>query len=817
MIGLTNSAVLLHLAGLEHPAGLERITLGLDGVLFAVGIVATFLAWQLLSPRIGHRVAFACGGLILLSLVHFTETAGDLTTYLTGDLAEIVHRILVLVGFLWLLLGLWQVAREMLRQTEEKDALIAELEAAKYRYAQLASVIEATTDFVGTADVDGNALYVNAAGRRMVGVPEDEDISRTRIADYHPPWAATLVAGEGVPAALRDGVWAGETALLSRDGREIPVSQLVIAHKNAAGDLEFLSTIARDITERKQFERRLMELVSILEATPDWVVTTDVEGTLSYANRAARTFLGVPASAGADALVGVSVLGSMPAWAVDLLATEGLPRALLQGSWTGETALLSPAGREIPTSHAMIVHRNAEGTVQFVSSIVRDISLQKQLEADLRHQAFHDPLTGLANRTRFIERLDHALVRARRTGDGVALLFCDLDHFKSVNDSHGHTLGDQLLIKVGEQLASLVREGDTVARLGGDEFAILLEGDTDAPYAEASAQQLIEAFRAPFAVDGRDVFAHASVGVALATGGEDAAELLRRADLAMYTAKANGKNRFEVFDEGVQSAMGERLKLFDDLQGAVERQEFVLHYQPTISIGTGEVLGVEALVRWQHPERGLIPPLAFIPIAEESGVIVPLGRWILAEACRQLTIWQQTRPGSSMQSVAVNVSARQIHDPGFVQDVAAALVQSGLDAQCLTLEITESATMQDANMTIAVLGELKKLGVRLAIDDFGTGYSSLSYLRQFPFDVLKIDKSFVDAMGAGDTKLTSAIVNIAKSLGLEIVAEGVEQRGQLDRLRTLDCDIAQGYYFSEPITADQIDALLNMKTAADAA
>jgi diguanylate cyclase (GGDEF)-like protein/PAS domain S-box-containing protein len=817
MVVLLNSKLLLHLGNLTTPAGLERVTLSLDGVLFAVGLAATFLAWQLLSPRIGNRVTFACGGLILLSLVHFTETAGDLTTYLVGDPAEIVHRVLVLVGFLWLLLGLWRVAQEMLRQAAEKDALIDELQAAKYRYAQLASVIEATTDFVGTAAMDGTVLYVNAAGRRMIGVAEDEDLSRTRISAYHPPWAAALVETEGVSAALRDGVWLGETALLSRDGREIPVSQLVIAHRNARGEPEFLSTMARDISERKQSERRLLELVSILEATPDWVVTTDVEGNVSYANRAARAFLGVPAEHDKDELTGVSVLGAMPVWAIDLLTTDGLPRALLHGTWTGETALLSADGREIPTSYALIVHRNPDGTVQFVSGIARDISLQKQLEADLRYQAFHDPLTGLANRTRFIDRLDHALVRARRTGDTVALLFVDLDQFKSVNDSHGHALGDQLLIKVGEQFASLIREGDTVARLGGDEFAILLDGGTDASDASAAAQRLIESLRVPFGIDGREVFAHASVGVALASGPEDGAELLRRADLAMYTAKANGKNRFEVFDESVQSAMGERLKLFDDLQGAVERHEFVLHYQPTISIDTGEILGVEALVRWQHPARGLIPPLSFIPIAEESGVIVPLGRWILGEACRQLTAWQRSRPDSSMQSVAVNVSARQIHDPGFVQDVAAVLAQSGLDPQCLTLEITESATMQDANTTIAVLSELKKLGVRLAIDDFGTGYSSLSYLRQFPFDVLKIDKSFVDAVGAGDVKLTSAIVNIAKSLDLEIVAEGVEQRRQLDSLRNLDCDIAQGYYFSEPITADQIDALLSKTSAADAA
>lgn len=553
----------------------------------------------------------------------------------------------------------------------------------------------------------------------------------------------------------------------------------------------------------------LARLVSILEATPDVVVTTDLQGTPSYVNRSGRILFGLSMDAEAIAASHLNLFDHVPAWVTDLIQTEALPEALRKGTWTGEAAVVASDGREVPTSHAVVVHRGGDGLVQFVSHVARDISVRKQLESDLRQQAFHDALTGLANRARFIDRLEHALVRARRTADTVAVLFIDLDQFKSVNDSHGHALGDQLLAKVGELLSTLVRQGDTVARLGGDEFAVLLDGSVDSGTAEAAARRFVEALRTPFAVEGREVFAHASIGVALASGSESGGELLRRADLAMYTAKANGKNRFEVFDQGVQRAMGARLRLLNELEGAVERDEFVLHYQPTVSIHSGEMVGIEALVRWKHPQRGLIPPATFIPLAEESGAIVPLGRWVLAEACRQFKVWQQRHPASRMQFVAVNVSARQIHDTGFVRDVAAVLEQSGVHPDCLTLEITESATMREVKTTVRVLKELKQLGVRLAIDDFGTGYSSLSYLRQFPFDVLKIDKSFVEAAGDGELKLTSAIVSIARSLELEIVAEGVEQRRQLDSLRALECDVVQGYYFSRPVPAGEIDELLD--------
>ena len=508
------------------------------------------------------------------------------------------------------------------------------------------------------------------------------------------------------------------------------------------------------------------------------------------------------------------VLKAAPMSERNVIVNKALHGAARDGSWTGESAMISAEGREIPVSLTFVAHRDPSGEIQFVAIMARDMSAQRQLQDELRHQAFHDPLTGLSNRARFIDRLDHALIRARRTAEQVALLFVDLDEFKAVNDSHGHDVGDALLVAVGRRISEMLREGDTVARLGGDEFALLLDGSIDRDHAENIAERLVEAMRVPFEIDGRHVMMRASAGVALSTGSETGNELLRRADLAMYTSKAEGKNRTTTYDLGIQNVMGSRLQLMSELEGAVDRNEFILHFQPTFNIATGAMTGAEALVRWQHPDRGLIAPLTFIPLAEESGVINELGHWVLLHACEQLAEWR--RMGSRDMTVAVNVAARQLQQSGFADTVHSALRRFDLAPGSLTIEITESATMRDTEATIRVLTELKAIGVRLAIDDFGTGYSSLSYLRQFPFDTLKIDKSFVDTITTSSSKLTSAIVAIAKGLELEIVAEGVEEQDQLAVLRSLACDTAQGYLFSRPVPASEISALLR-QTQSDAA
>ena len=568
----------------------------------------------------------------------------------------------------------------------------------------------------------------------------------------------------------------------------------------------------RDAARRESDERlrplqsRLRELATVIRATPDLVVTLDATGKVKYVNRAMCSLLALPDADDGAAVALSDLLAILPASDRDTILTEALHAAARDGSWTGDSAVMSADGEEIPTSLSIVVHRDAGGAIEFVSITARDMSAQKQLEGELRRQAFHDALTGLSNRARFIDRLEHALVRARRTVEQVAVIFVDLDNFKAVNDSHGHDIGDALLVEVGARMEESLREGDTLARLGGDEFALLLDGAIDRDHAENVAGRVVEAMRAPFAIAGIQVVIYASAGIALSFGGETASELLRRADLAMYTSKADGKNRITTFDPGIQSVMGSRLQLMNELQGAVERREFVLHYQPTVDVATGRITGAEALVRWQHPSRGLMQPLTFIPLAEESGVINELGHWVLLEACEQLAEWK--RMGSPDMTVAVNVAARQLQQPDFVDTVRGALDRFHLDRGSLTIELTESATVRDVRTTLRVLTKLKALGVRLAIDDFGTGYSSLSYLRQFPFDVLKIDKSFVDTITTSSSRLTSAIAGIAKSLELEIVAEGVEEPDQLAVLRSLACNTAQGFLFSPPVPAGEISALL---------
>ncbi|MGH9086168.1 MAG: putative bifunctional diguanylate cyclase/phosphodiesterase [Acidimicrobiales bacterium] len=442
----------------------------------------------------------------------------------------------------------------------------------------------------------------------------------------------------------------------------------------------------------------------------------------------------------------------------------------------------------------------------------RDVTDRTRLEEELAHQAFHDSLTGLANQALFRDRLDHALARRRAVTDGdLAVLFLDLDNFKHVNDSLGHPAGDALLVAVTERLASCLREADTAARLGGDEFAILLEDVADLGRADEVAERILLALAAPYRIADKDVFATASVGIAGHTPGLDGEQMLRNADLAMYTAKRLGKNRFERFDPTMHTAAMERIEVEADLRRACARGELRLQYQPIVSLDDGELLSVEALVRWQHPTRGLLAPGAFIGFAEESDLIEEIGQWVLQEACAQTRRWQQEHPERRHIGVSVNVSPRQLRNPAITTIVANTLRRTGLDAEDLTLEITEGAMMHDTEVALARLHELKSLGVRLAVDDFGTGYSSLSYLQQFPIDVLKIDRSFVDRIehGPEESSLARAIVRLAQSLHLSAVAEGVENAEQMGWLREIGCPSAQGFHLCRPVDPAAIGALLD--------
>jgi len=464
-------------------------------------------------------------------------------------------------------------------------------------------------------------------------------------------------------------------------------------------------------------------------------------------------------------------------------------------------------GRTIWVSDDASVIKNGSGASLYWSGILSDITDRKVLEEQLKHQAFHDPLTGLANRALFVDRVEHALARGERDGMRVAVLFVDLDDFKTINDSLGHNGGDEVLVAVAGRLRECFRPGDTFARFGGDEFAILVE-DTSLSNATSVAYRIVDALGEPFSIGGREVMIHASVGIEFAEAqGTRTDELLRNADVAMYVAKGKGKARYQLFEPSMHTAALRRLEIKADLRRAVEKDEFVLHYQPIVSLNGGALLGMEALVRWNHPERGLLPPLDFISVAEQSGLITPLGRWVLREACRQATKWPLSNPSISL---SVNVSTTQFQQPGLVEDVANALWDSGLDPSILTLEITESVLVHDTDAVIEKLHRLKDFGVKVAIDDFGTGYSSLGYLKRFPIDILKIDKSFIDGVGNGaeEAAIAQAIIKLGESLGLEVVAEGIELPEQIDALQLLRCERGQGFFFSAPVDAETMGGLL---------
>jgi diguanylate cyclase (GGDEF)-like protein/PAS domain S-box-containing protein len=867
---------------------------------------------------------------------------------------------------------------------------ITERKRSEDMLRRLIAIIEATTDFVGVADADGGVEYINPAGRRLAGLPEKGELGKMRISAFHPPWATELITREVIPKIVAKGTWRGETALLTADGKELPASQVVIAHSRADGSLSHISTIIRDISEQKRSEAELLrlnrtlrvisrcnetlvrarseqELVErilhilvesgyplalvwpfgseeedfepVIQPERAWeffarmkesdchliahiarickerfsrdislneellacgrctncchlaktlelrsayclslgkkdvqlgclVIFSREEGFFSEevkllkelaedlafgigslrteaAHRQAREILRLRNRAIEASSNGIMIsegnLNEMPIIYVNpafenitgYSAEEVLGRSpqLLLGLDYRQPGMVEVRaameegravkalvrnyrkdGRLFWNELSVAPVRDDGGEVSHFVSIINDITERKRYEEELELRSNFDQLTGLANRNLLSDRIRQGIAHARRTGKKMAILLLDLDRFQIINDSLGHSLGNELLKRVAERLGTEVRSQDTLARIGGDEFVILLQEVEDDQGVAAALEKIRASLLRPFEIGSRHLRITASIGVSLfPDNGDDEETLIRNADISMYNSKAAGRDTFRFFVGEMDVRIVETMDLEADLRQAIEFEELILHFQPKVDVATGEIVGSEALVRWEHPRRGMVSPGAFIPLAEETGLIEPIGEWVLREACHRNKGFQEE--GLPPVTVAVNISARQFRNKGFADIIAKVLHESGLEPRWLDLELTESMIMDHPEEAAMMMSRLKETGITLSLDDFGTGYSSLNYLRRFPVDTLKIDRSFIADVESdpGSASVANSIIDIAHNLGIEAVAEGVETEEQLEFLRRCGCDQFQGFLFSRPIPAERFAELLRAR------
>jgi diguanylate cyclase (GGDEF)-like protein/PAS domain S-box-containing protein len=623
------------------------------------------------------------------------------------------------------------------------------------------------------------------------------------------PGLPTLPAALGVATALASWL-AGRSlgppgVLLAASGALVLLAlllQLIVVYENHA-----LTTDLERRVEQRTGELRATECYyrALVQHSSDVVMVVDPDLTVRYVSDSMQVIFGHSPSA----LVGrglEAVTGGSSALMEAFKRTMGEPDHVSRVEWE-----LTDASGRIRYAESAISNLTGDESVGALVVNTRDATDQVALERQLRHQAFHDPLTGLANRALLADRAEQALMRSARSGASVAVVLVDLDGFKFVNDSLGHQVGDVVLGEVARRLESLVRSEDTVARLGGDEFVLLIDDVSGLEETEMLAERVREVLRPRFSLPGWDYAVTASVGVAIGSAADvDVHDLLRDADTAMYVAKTSGKDSVRLFAPSMHESAHERFRLQVDLRGALERDELLLFYQPIFDMYGGRLKGFEALIRWSHPKRGLIAPEIFIPLAEESGLIVPIGRWVLQQALGQVSAWDRRHAGARSLSISVNVSTVQLTAPSLRSDVQEALQRSGVDPSRLVLEITEGSLAKDAERTIAVLEQLRGLGTRIAIDDFGTGYASLSHLQRLPVDILKVDKSFVSALSDGDKSrdLLQAILGVGHALSLAVVAEGIEAQSQMTALQEMGCQMAQGFLVGKPSPAEVAESLL---------
>ncbi|MGN6870520.1 MAG: sensor domain-containing protein [Solirubrobacteraceae bacterium] len=732
------------------------------------------------------------------------------------------------------------------------DGKLGASDIAGAGYSELLARVPAIV-YVADAGETGRWSYVSPQIEQIHGYTPaewcaDPELWLDRL---HPADREWVLAREEALTGASPDCPALEYRMLHRDGRVVWIRDDAVLTHDENGELRWHGVLS-DVTERKQVEAELerraaqQAAVALLgEHALEGATTIDLmqeavdtaadllaveisavwehlptEGALVLRAgtgwpEAAFGNLRYPAGEGSQA--GYTLLSGAPVVVEDWDSETRFEQPEFGGRRTGAGLSVKIEGRSRDAFGVLVVQSMAPrsfaaGDVDFLqalANVLADALERQAIEDAIRERAVHDPLTGLPNRVLFVDRLEHALSRLGRQDSLAAILFLDLDHFKLVNDSLGHHVGDELLTAAAPRLRQALRSSDTVARFGGDEFGILLEDIASERDAIETAERIAAIFARPFVLSGSEHFVTTSIGIALARGGELADELIRDADAAMYRAKDRGRARYEVFDEGMRGRAIERLRVENDLRRAIERGELRLEYQPVVSLRNFSIVGVEALLRWRHPQRGEVPPSEFIPIAEENGLIEPIGRWVLEHACRQAAQWYHVRPDAAPLTMSVNLSAVQVRRslPDAVRSV---LRSTGLDPACLSLEITETVMVRDAEGLGEVLQALKALGVRLVLDDFGTGYSSLSYLTRLPLDVLKVDRSFVDGLGSEsrDTAITETIIAMSRALSLDVVAEGVETPDHVRELSRLGCGLAQGFHFSRAVPADEISHAL---------
>ena len=694
--------------------------------------------------------------------------------------------------------------RSSRRRLAEATARLAESEA---RLRQLAETVPAGIFHMG---VNFERIYANPRLIEITGdtntdagvgprswLAFDEDLPMLRSA-----WTTGAAAKRDVHVTFRiKRATDGELRWVTVEARPV---------LDAAGELTGWIGSTVDVTDETKYVGELRRYSEILEATSDLVAMVDTQGRFTYANAAARRRWNIDTDEQMRALSAIDVYAPS---ARTRFLTEALPAANDTGVWSGEIELVLPDGTELPVSQVVIAHRRPDGSINYYSSITRDLSERRGLEEQLAQASRYDPLTGLPNRVVLVEALAAAMESSLSRQSQVAVLLLDVDHFKLVNDSFGHDAGDLVLRMVTNRLQALAQPDNILFRLAGDVFCLLVTDVQSSLDAIDVADRITEAMTTPFTLDGDEVFLSFSIGIALSGSDETVATpetVLRDADVAQHRAKEKGRARSELFSEDFRAHAVNRLRTANDLHRALDEQEFRAVYQPEVDLRTGQISGVEALVRWHHPERGLVPPAEFIPLAEQTGLIAGIGEFMLDSALNQAAQWARARYDDAPLAVWVNISARQLGDPALVDLVADRLRRHGVDPSQLGLEITESALLEDAEGAVAALSSLREIGVRLAIDDFGTGYSSLSYLKRLPVDAVKIDRSFIDglAVDGDDSAIVAAVTGMARALRLSVIAEGVENLDQLRALRRLGCDLAQGYFFTTPQPPAHITRLL---------